>query len=159
VPVNFLTEEQRQRYGRFNADPDEAQLGGFFHLDADARRRAMVNRGARSQLGWAVQLGTVRFLGTFLSDPTDVPTVVCEYVAQQLGLDPGDLKGYGEREARWDHQAQIRRLYEYRVFGPAEWLTLTRWLHVRAWQGNKRPASCSTWPPTGSWKPRSCCLG
>jgi hypothetical protein len=81
VPVNFLTEEQRNRYGRFNADPDEAQLGGFFHLDAAARRRAMAARGARSQIGWAVQLGTVRFLGTFLPNPEAVPTVVVDYVA------------------------------------------------------------------------------
>jgi hypothetical protein len=41
VPVKFLTEDQRRRYGRFNAIPDETQLDGFFHLDVDARRRAM----------------------------------------------------------------------------------------------------------------------
>jgi hypothetical protein len=66
VPVNFLTEEQRRRYGRLNAVPDDTQLGGFFHLDVEARRRAMAAHGARNRLGWSIQLGTVRFLGTFL---------------------------------------------------------------------------------------------
>jgi hypothetical protein len=68
VPVNFFTDEQRGRYGRFNASPDAVQLGGFFHLDAEARRRATAANGRRNELGWAVQLGTVRFLGTFLPD-------------------------------------------------------------------------------------------
>jgi hypothetical protein len=73
MPVNFLTEEQRSRYGRFNADPDEGQLGGFFHLDAAARRRAMACRGAGNQLGYGLQLGTARFLGAFLPDPEQAP--------------------------------------------------------------------------------------
>lgn len=157
MPVNILTEEQRRCYGRFNADPDEAQLGGFFHLDADARRRAMAAQGAHSQLGWAVQLGTVRYLGTFLPNPEDVPTAVVDYVAAQLGLDPGDLKGYGEREARWDHHAQIRAAYGYAPFGSREWLALARWLYVRAWTADERPSVCSTWPPTAWSAPRSCC--
>jgi Domain of unknown function (DUF4158) len=140
VPVNFLTEEQRQRYGRFNADPDPAQLGGFFHLDVDARRHAMAANGARNQLGWAVQLGAARFLGAFLPNPEDVPTIVAEHLARQLGLDPGDLKGYGEHEARWDHQADIRARYGYRAFGPEEWLALMRWLYTRAWTANERPS-------------------
>jgi hypothetical protein len=54
----------------------------------------MAAQGARSQLGWAVQLGTVRFLATFLPNPEDVPTVVIERLAGQLGLGAGDLKGY-----------------------------------------------------------------
>lgn len=74
MPVNFLTEEQRSRYGRFNADPDEGQLGGFFHLDAAARRRAMACRGAGNQLGYGLQLGTARFLGAFLPDPEQAPS-------------------------------------------------------------------------------------
>ena len=81
----------------------------------------------------------MRFLGTFLANPEDVPAVVVEHLAGQLGLDPSDLKGYGERGARWDHQAQIRQVYGYRAFGPAEWLTLTRWLYTRAWTANERP--------------------
>lgn len=140
MPVNFLTEEQRRRYGRLNAAPDDTQLGGFFHLDVEARRRAMAAHGARNRLGWSIQLGTVRFLGTFLHDPTDVPAAVVDYVAAQLGLDPVDLKGYGERETRWDHQAQIRQAYGYTAFGPGEWFALARWLYTRAWDTNERPS-------------------
>lgn len=81
----FLTEEQRRNYGTFTAVPDDGQLAGYFLLDRDARRRAMACRGARSQLGYAVQLGTVRFLGTFLDNPEDAPAGVVEYVAEQLG--------------------------------------------------------------------------
>ncbi|MBV9729408.1 MAG: Tn3 family transposase [Pseudonocardiales bacterium] len=139
MPVRFLTEDQRARYGRFNADPDQTQLGGFFHLDATARRHAMACNGARNQLGWAVQSGTVRFLGTFLADPTEAPAVVVEYVADQLGLEPADLKGYGEKKARWDHQAQIRQLYDYTAFDPAQWFLLARWLYSRSWLANERP--------------------
>ncbi|MFD4740141.1 DUF4158 domain-containing protein [Streptomyces virginiae] len=49
--------------------PDDGQLAGYFCLDRDTRRRAMACLGARSQLGYGVQLGTVRFLGTFLDNP------------------------------------------------------------------------------------------
>lgn len=99
----------------------------------------MACNGARNQLGFAVQLGTVRFLGTFLADPTDVPTVVVEYVAAQLGLEPKDLKGYREKKARWDHQAQIRQLYDYTAFDPVQWFILARWPYTRSWLANERP--------------------
>ncbi|MGW8687499.1 DUF4158 domain-containing protein [Streptomyces sp. NPDC055817] len=81
----FLTDEQRRNYGTFVTMPEGGQLAGYFLLDRNARRRAMVCRGARSQLGYAVQLGTVRFLGTFLDNPEDAPAEVVEYVGHTSG--------------------------------------------------------------------------
>ncbi|MFI2352989.1 DUF4158 domain-containing protein [Streptomyces sp. NPDC019443] len=103
MPTNFLSDEQRRRFGHFTEDPDEGQLAGSFLLDQTARRRAMAARSGRNRIGWAVQLGTIRYLGPFLENPEEVPAVVVGYVAEQLGLDPGELAGYGTGEARWDH--------------------------------------------------------
>jgi hypothetical protein len=99
----------------------------------------MAANGARNQLGWALQLGTVRFLGTFLEDPESAPAAVVDYVAEQLGQDAGDLKGYGEKEARWEHQKQIREAYGYTAFEAEQWFSLACWVYQRAWTTNERP--------------------
>ena len=50
----------------------------------------------------AVQLGTVRLLGTFLSDPLDVPGEAVAYVAEQLRIaDPSCFARYSERLPTW----------------------------------------------------------
>ena len=117
VPVSFLTAEQERRYGRYAGEPTSDQLARHFHLDDADRDLAGTKRSDPMRLGYAVQLGTVRFLGTFLEDPTDVPPGVSGELARQLGVaDPWCLTEYREGRAKWQHAREIRARFGYREF-------------------------------------------
>ncbi len=75
--------------------PTQEQLKRCFWLDDADRERVGRRRQEATALGFAVQLGTIRFLGTFLDDPIDVPWAVVTFVVGQLGiLDPSCVKGF-----------------------------------------------------------------
>ena len=83
--MEFLSDDQAAVYGVFAGPPSAAELDKFFLLDAADRELVKRRRGGANRLGFAVQLGTVRFLGTFLADPLAVPASVAEYVAPPAG--------------------------------------------------------------------------
>ena len=142
MPVNFLTKEQQESYGRYNVAPSEAQLARYFYLDDTDMNLINQRRGEHNRLGFAVQLGTVRFLGTFLVNPTEVPAVVVDYLAKQLDITNKEcITRYGEGETHWDHAVEIKRFYGYHdFFDPLEYFSLVRWLYTRAWVSNERPS-------------------
>jgi hypothetical protein len=84
----------------------------------------------------------VRFLGTFLSDPTDVPAGIVKCLAGQLGIyDLNCLSRYRERATtHQEHASEIQRQLGYRDFtDQPEHFRLVRWLYTRAWLSAERP--------------------
>jgi len=58
-----------EEYGRFARELSPDELAGCFFFSDDDRRRIASRRRDTNRLGFAVQLGTVRYLGRFLEDP------------------------------------------------------------------------------------------
>lgn len=141
MPVEFLTSEQEVKYGKFTERPTLEQLAKYFWFDDQDRMIIFKLRGDYNCLGFAIQLGTVRFLGTFLSNPMDIPANVCAYVAQQLNLDVNSLSNYCVARTIRSHAQEIRKIYGYHDFNEQPYhLRLTRWLYTRAWLTAERPS-------------------
>ena len=140
MPVEFLTDDEAAAYGRYAGVPSQADLERVFFLDDEDRKLVDLRRGEHMKAGFALQLVTVRWLGTFLEDPLEVPGEVLDFVAGQLGLaDPSVVKQYAERvKTKSDHQQEIRRKHGLRDFADAE-AELAEWVAARAWTSGDGP--------------------
>lgn len=81
MPVEFLTDDEAAVFGRYAGPLSRADLERVFFLDDQDRVLVAQRRGQHMKLGFALQVVTVRWLGTFLEDPIDVPVAVLEFVA------------------------------------------------------------------------------
>jgi hypothetical protein len=140
VPVEFLSDEQAAAHGRYAGPPPRVELERYFYLDDADKARIARRRGDHNRLGFALQAVTVRFIGTFLTDPLDAPAEVLDYVAEQLGIaDPSCAGRYTEREkTRMEHAWEIQREYGLRDFADAE-QELAEWIDARAWTTGDGP--------------------
>jgi len=143
MPTRRLSDEQRQRYANFAAAPSLDQLARYFHLDRSDREITDGLRGDHNRLGFALMLGSARFLGTFPGADVEIPSSVTAFLVGQLGLKGSpSLKGYfdlgGQRKR---HLVLIRERYGFTEFadnGPARF-RLTRWLYALCWSGDDHP--------------------
>jgi Domain of unknown function (DUF4158) len=140
VPVEFLSEAEAAAYGRFDGSPSREELDRVFFLDDADRELIDRRRGAPNRLGFALQLTTVRRLGTFLADPTDVPPVVVAYVARQLEIeDPSCVARYLERRrTRFEHAEEIKASEGLRDFAAVA-VEFEDWLAARAYMTGDGP--------------------
>jgi hypothetical protein len=134
VPHEYLSEDQVVRYRRFVDDPSPGELELFFRMDTATLEQVKSKRRQHNRLGWSVQWGTVRMLGTFLPTPRDVPDVVTRFVAEQLDIeDLSCLKKYPDRlPTQYEHAREIRELLRYSEFADRE-LELRSYVASRVW--------------------------
>jgi len=142
MPVGFLTDEQRRRYSRFDGAPSPEQLTQHFHLDDTDRETITQHRGDRNRLGFAVQLCTARFLGTFPEDLAEIPPNVILFLAKQLSIEqPECFAEYCSSKQRWYHAVKIRLRCGFQDFtDPFTQFRLNRWLYALCWTGTDRPS-------------------
>ncbi len=96
MPANFPTADQKRYYTRFVDHPTADQLGRYFHLTDTDRQLVFKRRHNHTRLGMALQVGTVRFLGAFLTEAewNTAPQNAVQYVAAQLDLRPTHWQEY-----------------------------------------------------------------
>jgi len=136
VPVSFLTKTQREQYGRYTGSPTLQELSRYFHLDDSDHLLIAKKRSAHNRLGFAVQLCTLRYLGTFIPS-MNIPESVISTIAGQLNLSSDiDLGAYLSGNQHWIHADEIRQycgfveITEHRVA-----FSFARWLYALCWTG------------------------
>lgn len=138
MPVNFLTDAERTRLNNFPVVVEENDLSAFFTLtDADLNQ-VRDQRGDSNRLGFALQLGALRYLGFCPDDLKAVPDVVVHYLARQLNVAAATLQTYAERpQTRTGHLLKVQAYLGFREAGPLDFHTLTQWLVERALEHDK----------------------
>ncbi|MHA0044111.1 Tn3 family transposase [Deinococcus sp. PEB2-63] len=141
MPVEFLSDEQAARYGRYHTDPTPEQLTRFFYLSEQDHTFIAARRRDHNKLGCALQLCTLRFLGTFPLDPAAVPALAVQNVADQLQIDPAALPQYHRRvNTRFEHQRLILAHLDYQPFGEVQAFRFIRWLYAQVATSTVRPS-------------------
>ncbi len=143
MPTRLLSDAQRERYGRYDGSPSRDQIARYFYLDAADREIIARLRGAHNRLGFALQLGTVRFLGVLPGRFDDIPAAVIEAIAVQLDLTmTPSLAAYRTGRPKKRHAAMIRKVYGFRELADdaRARFRLTRWLYTLCWSGDDRPS-------------------
>ena len=123
-------------YGRFTRELSPDELAGCFFFTDDDRSRIASRRRRRQ---------SPRVRGAARHGPLPRPLPGESRRRSRAACWPGraarsasragtTLEGYGEGDARWEHQAEIRRAYGYRPFGDhGVEDELSLWLRARAW--------------------------
>ncbi len=108
MPVELLSESERKKLSRFPEEIPRENLRRHFTLSEEDREAVGQLYGDANQLGFALALSALRYLGFFPPGLTEVPEEAVRYVAGQIDADPEALEEYGTR-------AKTVREHQYRT--------------------------------------------
>ena len=119
----------RQQARLLDLPTDPARLHQFYTLDDFDLEQIKQRRRPHNKMGFALQLCTLRYPGRLLAPGETIPIEVLRFLADQIGIEAGDLAGYASREeTRHNHLAQLRDLYGFKNFTGRGAAELRQWL-------------------------------
>jgi TnpA family transposase len=133
VPIGFLSDAERERLDSFPTQITRGDIVTYFTLSRADRGQIPRTTSAANRLGFALQLGALRYLGFSPDDLSTVPEAVVAFVAKQLDVAPTELQRYRRRgQTRTEHLRQIRDYLAFRKATASDLSQLESWLVDRA---------------------------
>ena len=124
----YLNPEQRHAFTQIPPDLSERDIARYYTFTEKERELINCRRRAPSnRLGFAVQLGLLKFPGRTLMEVKDVPRSVLTAIAEQVDVPASAFASYGEREnTLYEHLDELRRECGFRACGWREYLLVAR---------------------------------
>jgi TnpA family transposase len=138
MPGQFLSQLERERLQSFPLDLTDKELITFFTFSKKDLTQIKKRSGDHNRIGFALQLGTLRYLGFVPDDLTQLPSIVVNYVAEQLNVSPSVLSDYGERpQTRTNQLQEIQDYLGFRKPSKLDYKDLKAWLQERAMEHDR----------------------
>ncbi len=138
MPGQFLTEAERARLNRFPDEIAPDDLNTYFTLSPSDRQYIQLHHRPATQLGVALQLCALRYLGFSPANLKAAPKDVVHFLSQQLAVSDDTLTSYGQRAQTRTEQWQLVQEYlGYMGATSADLEMLTTWLIERAQEHDK----------------------
>jgi TnpA family transposase len=138
MPGQFLTTAERERLNNFPQEIPKEDIYTFFTLTPSDLSQIPQTSANYNRLGFAIQLGALRYLGFCPDEITTAPSSVIVYTANQLGIDPPSLSTYAQRpQTRTDHLLKIQEYLGFRRASDYDLAKLSEWLLQRALEHDK----------------------
>src|SRR5450755_901072 len=116
----LLSAEQRDRL--FAIPVERAEMARHYVLGADDLALIRSKRRGMNRLGFAVQLGLLRYPGQGLGAGDRPPEAMIAFVAEQGGVPPSVFADYALRDqTRREHAAEVQAALGMWRFGLANW--------------------------------------
>lgn len=138
MATRLFNESERRRLERFPEEVITEDLIACFTLTTSDLERVRDHRGEANRLGFALQLGTMRYLGFVPDELWELPAAVVAFLAGQLGLTPEVLADYGSRgQTRSGHFREALDHLGWRPPEAVDWDRFENWLLERAMEHDK----------------------
>lgn len=125
----LLTEDQRLELMNIPQNISEYDIAKLYTFSPGDIEIINKHRRNYNRLGFAVQLALLRNPGWSLSNTSNIPESVLNYIADQIQVAPNEFELYAQREnTRLEHLQEIREIYGFKNYKEETNLPLTQTL-------------------------------